>query len=226
MTVTIEPGVSQQLSTTLLYSTNNDYTVPLLTENNEPTSKNEIKAAFQNLTYSNPCCVKIARNMKYCNNSSNTILVNLFNRNLHHHNINLYITRPCSIHRKLPSNCIKKKKPSSADTTYRSFASNNNSQKEMTPNTLAIARSLLAKVGDDDSNNERLNKRRALSKAITLIESRSMDHIQQGDLLLNYLIEENLRAAKSKKEGCDGYNGERKNFRVGIAGAPGAGMKS
>lgn len=108
----------------------------------------------------------------------------------------------------------------------------------MTPNTLQLAKALVTTPYNDSNattitrpKEERLNRRRALSKAITLIESRSVDHIHQGDLLLNYLIE----ARKSKereeeeeeKQNCTTGEIKLKNnnnqFRIGIAGSPGAG---
>ena len=106
------------------------------------------------------------------------------------------------------------------NTTTRSI-SQTKYEKEMTEKTLAIARAIIADPNEDENidGGRRLNQRRALSKAITLIESRSRDHIFQGDLLLNYLIESNrLKENKSCTK-----NKKNAPFRIGIAGAPGAG---
>jgi len=102
-------------------------------------------------------------------------------------------------------------------------------EKEMTAKTLALAQSITNRTNGGDEKSI-LTKRRALSRAITLIESRSYHHIQQGDLLLNYLIEANLKveaeAQKQNNENCHSNNindNSRPSFRIGIAGAPGAG---
>ncbi len=87
----------------------------------------------------------------------------------------------------------------------------------MTTKTLALAQSITSNGGDEKSI---LSRRRALSKAITLIESSSYDHMQQGDLLLNYLIGAN---GKAKEQHNEDNKQSKNSFRIGIAGAPGAG---
>lgn len=107
---------------------------------------------------------------------------------------------------------------------------NYENEHKMTPNTLQLAKALVAPNNNSTVTcpiEERLNRRRALSRAITLIESRSVDHIHQGDLLLNYLIEAR-KSSKKKVEEKQNRTGEIKlkynsQFRIGIAGSPGAG---
>ena len=120
---------------------------------------------------------------------------------------------------------------SEAATTARMVI---NYEKEMTSNTLSLAQTITNNNNNNNNNctkqetyhnhndNQNLNQRRALSKAITLIESRNVDHIHQGDLLLNYLIE-----MKKLQQGNDNVKEDRvTTFRIGIAGPPGAGKSS
>jgi LAO/AO transport system kinase len=96
---------------------------------------------------------------------------------------------------------------------------------EMTKRTKDLAASILSKSSDCcTSSSNRISssnsgvekdalvfeKRIALSKAITLIESHSIAHTQQADLLLNHVTKTREKSA----------------FRVGIAGAPGSGKSS
>ena len=90
----------------------------------------------------------------------------------------------------------------------------------MTPNTKKLADAILEPIESKSSllkdfqpiTKAMMKQRQALSKAITLIESHSPKHMQQGDLLLNHVIQH--------------QDPSRKAFRVGIAGAPGAGKSS
>ena len=116
---------------------------------------------------------------------------------------------------------------SEAATTARMVI---NYEKEMTSNTLSLAQTITNNNNNcteqekyhNHNDNQNLNQRRALSKAITLIESRNVDHIHQGDLLLNYLIE-----MKKLQQGNDNVKEDRvTTFRIGIAGPPGAGKSS
>jgi len=59
------------------------------------------------------------------------------------------------------------------------------------------------------------NRRRALSQAITMIESRNAEHQRQSGLLLTYLLNHENNHVRKKK-----------SFRLGIAGAPGAGKST
>jgi LAO/AO transport system kinase len=96
-------------------------------------------------------------------------------------------------------------------------------------------------------------RRRALAQAITLIESQSLEHIQQADLLLNYVVSTTNTMDPNTKSSCcyprHSGQGGRKNscddmdfqktefrtdkkdsssdiFRLGFAGAQGAGKSS
>lgn len=83
-------------------------------------------------------------------------------------------------------------------------------EKEMTPRTKSLAYTITSQGHDDKTE---FKKRIALSKAITLIESHSRVHMEQADLLLNYLYQSNIDT-------------RRDNFRVGFAGPPGSGKSS
>lgn len=151
---------------------------------------------------------------------------------------------------------------------FRRFAS----RVDMTPKTKQLAESILAIQRHDTTipsstnspregkegqppptNGERAQfRRRALAQAITLIESHSLEHMQQADLLLNYVVR-NIghksypppRAAAVERNDFDGNTHVqtkttfcteenrkseliRRNdiFRLGFAGAPGAGKSS
>jgi LAO/AO transport system kinase len=80
----------------------------------------------------------------------------------------------------------------------------------MTPRTKSLAYTITSQGHDDKTE---FRKRIALSKAITLIESHSRVHMEQADLLLNYLYQSNVDTP-------------RDNFRVGFAGPPGSGKSS
>lgn len=80
----------------------------------------------------------------------------------------------------------------------------------MTSRTKSLANTITSHDNDDIPE---FKKRIALSKAITLIESHSRVHMEQADLLLNYLYQSNVGT-------------HRDNFRVGFAGPPGAGKSS
>ncbi len=104
----------------------------------------------------------------------------------------------------------------------------------MTAKTLELAQAITKKRSTtvDATPNESIlhfNQRRALSKAITLVESKSCSHIKQGDLLLNYLIETNSSNNVVVGDDNNTEKNERavhKSFRIGIAGSPGAGKKT
>lgn len=97
----------------------------------------------------------------------------------------------------------------------------------MSSKTLDLAYAITNTKNNNDDLPHIINQRRALSKAITLIESRAHDDIRQGDLLLNYLIE--VRNRDSIACSCNEQKDEKSSrfnevsFRIGIAGAPGAG---
>jgi LAO/AO transport system kinase len=81
----------------------------------------------------------------------------------------------------------------------------------MTPRTKSLADTITSQGQDENTN---FKKRVALSRAITLIESNSRVHMEQADLLLNYLYQ-------SKN-----VDAHRVNFRVGITGPAGVGKSS
>ena len=64
---------------------------------------------------------------------------------------------------------------------------------------------------EDVIKNHNFCRRRSLSQAITMIESRKPHHVEQANLLLTYL----LAHENQKRKGT--------SFRLGIAGSPGAG---
>lgn len=100
---------------------------------------------------------------------------------------------------------------------YRVLSSSSSSTSlQMTPNTQKLADTILEPIKSTSESPQitkaMMKQRQALSKAITLIESHSIPHMQQGDLLLNHVIKH--------------QDPSKKAFRVGIAGAPGAGKSS
>ena len=81
--------------------------------------------------------------------------------------------------------------------------------------------------------------RRALSRAITLVESRKPEHNKQAELLIDYVLEKRRAAAaasvKNDKENNNNNNDDNikanqkrmlDTFRLGIAGPPGAGKST
>lgn len=72
---------------------------------------------------------------------------------------------------------------------------------------------------DDDNSNKGMNRRYALSKAITLIESKSPLHREKADLLLNEIFTARQQQDSSSMKANN-------SFRVGITGPPGAGKSS
>ena len=96
---------------------------------------------------------------------------------------------------------------------------------EMTKETKALADALLgvssaaASTSPSPSNHKRqtLQRRMALAKAITLIESKTIHQMRQADLLMNYLA----RIQSNESGACDDAQGS--SFRIGISGPPGAG---
>mmetsp|Transcript_26873 Transcript_26873/g.33178 ORF Transcript_26873/g.33178 Transcript_26873/m.33178 type:complete len:515 (+) Transcript_26873:190-1734(+) len=123
-------------------------------------------------------------------------------------------------------------------------------EKEMSPQTRELAESILSSnktssTTSTSTSTSIFNQRRALSKAITLIESRSPYHLHQGDLLLNYLIDQKIKAIDqinsndtsgviSKDNSCTSTTtttneqmmNQCRQFRIGIAGPPGAGKST
>lgn len=106
----------------------------------------------------------------------------------------------------------------------RSFASIT-----MSTRTADLANTLLL---GDDKDETLLQRRLALSRAITLIESQSLKHRDQADLLLNYVTRSRSMLHNAKSREADsgakikGKEVKRRSFRVGIAGAPGSGKSS
>lgn len=108
----------------------------------------------------------------------------------------------------------------------RSFAS-------MTARTKDLANSIL-RVLPDDEESFTLQRRIALSRAITLIESQSPTHICQANLLLNHVAMSRRKVVKNSTEKSkrndqhlgNNDNSRNRSFRVGIAGAPGAGKST
>ena len=88
---------------------------------------------------------------------------------------------------------------------------------EMSNETKKLAHSILSSASNDS--------RIALSRAITLIESKSYKHQIQAELLLNYLLNYN-----HDNDHDDTINNANKNkndcFRIGFAGPPGAGKST
>uniref|UniRef100_A0A7S4QYL7 AAA+ ATPase domain-containing protein n=2 Tax=Ditylum brightwellii TaxID=49249 RepID=A0A7S4QYL7_9STRA len=84
--------------------------------------------------------------------------------------------------------------------------------KEMADTTYQLAIDILSPNNANTKQN-RLIKRRALARAITLVESKSTQHQHQSELLLSYI----LHAPSSSSS---------TSFRVGIAGPPGAGKST
>ena len=64
-----------------------------------------------------------------------------------------------------------------------------------------------------------LQRRMALSKAITLIESKSPLQMRQADLLMNHLAKKSSSESEREIDNADG----QESFRIGICGPPGAG---
>ena len=69
--------------------------------------------------------------------------------------------------------------------------------------------------------------RRALSRAITLVESRKPEHNRQAELLLDYVLEQRRVAETNNSNKTFGKKGNALDtFRLGIAGPPGAGKST
>eukprot|EP00968_Pinguiococcus_pyrenoidosus_P004084 scaffold268_cov236-Pinguiococcus_pyrenoidosus.AAC.27 len=83
----------------------------------------------------------------------------------------------------------------------------------MLPATSALAEGLLA------------GSRRALSKAITLVESKRLDHRRQGELLVDSVMQRRRKALQESMGGASTRR-MRHSLRVGIAGPPGAGKST
>jgi len=88
----------------------------------------------------------------------------------------------------------------------------------MTDNTKNLAQCIISKDANTNTNNDEnhwMEKRVALSRAITLMESKNLEKKQQGDYLLTYLLSQ-------RDVPMDPSN----TLRVGFAGPPGAGKSS
>lgn len=72
--------------------------------------------------------------------------------------------------------------------------------------------------------------RRALSRAITLVESRKPEHNKQAEMLIDYVLEKRRAAATKESDNNDISNISKNKmlntFRLGIAGPPGAGKST
>jgi len=76
-------------------------------------------------------------------------------------------------------------------------------------------------INDDDDNERQVyRERRALSKAITLLESQAPTQQEQANALLLYLQREQQQQQQQQS------NGLPESFCIGIAGAPGAGKST
>lgn len=87
-----------------------------------------------------------------------------------------------------------------------------NLEKDMSESTLQLANAFVS--SSPDHHHER---RRALSKAITLIESKLPKHQVQANLLLQFLQQQEQNQDQESIQDC---------FRLGIAGPPGAGKST
>ena len=108
---------------------------------------------------------------------------------------------------------VVKRSISSVDTAVASpFHENDN----MTDLTRHLLEELSLNERDSASPEEiRFRRRMALARSITLVESTAASHRKQADLLLTHLL--------SNKSGDNAVD-DKKFFRVGIAGPPGAYM--
>ena len=100
----------------------------------------------------------------------------------------------------------------------------------MTPTTRRLAEAILSSEHDAPNIHDgRMRRRIALSKAITLIESRAETHMRQADMLLNYLLRHSDADDDDNDKPStipDMVRNNLSSFRVGIAGPPGAGKSS
>ena len=114
---------------------------------------------------------------------------------------------------------------------YISSASTDAYPHDMTPATRRLAEAILSSENDAPNIHDgRTFRRLALSKAITLIESRAEVHMRQADLLLNFLLRHSAIGDDNEKPTSTNSDNTAKDglssFRVGIAGPPGAGKSS
>ena len=113
---------------------------------------------------------------------------------------------------------------------YNSSTSADDYPPDMTPTTRRLAEAILSSEHDAPNLHDgRIRRRMALSKAITLIESRAETHMRQADMLLNYLLRHSDAGDDNEKPSTIQNDVEKNNlpsFRVGIAGPPGAGKSS
>jgi hypothetical protein len=100
----------------------------------------------------------------------------------------------------------------------------------MTERTRELADAISASSSSPPKNgiSVTLQRRMALSKAITLIESKSPLQMRQADLLMNHLAKKK-RTSNSESHinseshsDCEILHGQE-SFRIGISGPPGAG---
>ena len=141
---------------------------------------------------------------------------------------------------------------SSSTTMLSSSSSSNSSWNYMNDTTKALADGILQEAQnpckDSSSSIKRklMNRRVALSKAITLMESKNLQKKQQGDYLLTYLLSQHREEADRTSEAEEQEEGRQQQskpkhhhyhhdhhysnlngaLRIGFAGPPGAGKSS
>jgi hypothetical protein len=109
----------------------------------------------------------------------------------------------------------------------------------LTPHTKALADQLLSKTttstntndddaDDDDDNSQELQRRFALSRAITLLESTNPQHAHDAEGLLAHLLHSRATtgttaATTSTPNPSNEISSNQRNLRIGVAGPPGAG---
>ena len=118
--------------------------------------------------------------------------------------------------------------------------------KKMNPKTKRLAKSILGDFQQDQSHfnhnmkhdstgniginiakpKGNIQRRTALSRAITLTESRSPVHHEQANLLLNYLMAQMMSSTEHPSSDSSSNRTPKSTFRVGIAGPPGAGKST
>jgi LAO/AO transport system kinase len=136
--------------------------------------------------------------------------------------------KPC--HRRVIQGHVEKL--SGVRNSFATYSANDEiPQTIMTNRTAELANKILvsdaagSKVSPTSENI--LQRRLALSRAITLIESKSPKHVEQANLLLNRVTKKYKTATNTGNvEETNNEGTSRTSFRVGIAGAPGAGKSS
>jgi len=88
----------------------------------------------------------------------------------------------------------------------------------MSERTRELADSIV-QPNDHSSDKSKIDRRRlALSKAITLVESRCPEQMHQADLLLKYVLQCQANDSKTQQNPS--------SFRIGFTGPPGAGKST